>query len=40
MPRKSASCYIIAGLIFKDEAGRTTINDAALYAQLRGQFTS
>jgi len=27
-------------LIFKDEAGETTINDAALYGQLRGQFTS
>jgi hypothetical protein len=25
-------------LIFKDEAGKTAINDAALYEQLRGQF--
>jgi predicted ABC-type ATPase len=25
-------------LIFKDEAGQTTVNDAALYKQLRGQF--
>jgi predicted ABC-type ATPase len=25
-------------LIFNDEAGQTTINDAALYEQLRGQF--
>jgi predicted ABC-type ATPase len=27
-------------LIFTDEAGRTTINDAALYEHLRGQFAS
>ena len=27
-------------LIFKDEVGQTTINDAALYEHLRGQFAS
>ena len=27
-------------LIFKEEAGQTSINDAALYQQLRGQFPS
>ncbi len=27
-------------LIFKDEAGKTTINDAALYEQLRQKFAS
>lgn len=27
-------------LIFKDEAGETTVNDAALYEQLRGKFES
>ena len=25
-------------LLFKDEAGQTTVSDAALYEQLRGQF--
>jgi predicted ABC-type ATPase len=25
-------------LIFKDEAGKTTINDAALYEQLHGEY--
>ena len=27
-------------LVFKDEAGRTIINDATLYENLRGQFGS
>ena len=27
-------------LIFKDEAGQTTINDGALYEQLRGRFAT
>lgn len=29
----------IPRLIFKEEAGQTTINDAALYKELRGKFT-